>query len=232
MGEGGNVSVWAVLKRWVGPVAPWPYLVAGLAFVAVGKLIEYFEMLKPVARFAETALRQVSAFSPLSLANGFLGHMERCWDVTDVYSGDVETKCRQLTFMDPENTASALYRTVMDVLDNPNIAAMLILLSALLAGFVLVWRLTSLLSNKGDPGLPIGIFVAAIAAPFVGSAIAFVLQMMGIVFFTLAGAVVGFLIWIATQLTVFFAVFKAGRAVQENAALLKNIDDRLRPPPP
>ena len=114
------------------------------------------------------------------------------------------------------------------VLDNPNIAAMLILLSALLAGFVLVWRLTSLLSNKGDPGLPIGIFVAAIAAPFVGSAIAFVLQMMGIVFFTLAGAVVGFLIWIATQLTVFFAVFKAGRAVQENAALLKNIDDRLR----
>ena len=78
----------------------------------------------------------------------------------------------------------------------------------------------------------LGILVVVIATPFVGSCIAFVLQMMGIVFFTLAGAVVGFLIWIATQLTVFFAVFKAGRAVQENAALLKNIDDRLRPPPP
>lgn len=231
MDKGEPVSVWAVLKRWVGPIPRWPYLLVAMFFVGVGKLIEYYELLKPVERFAETALRQVSAFSPLSLAYGFLGHMESCRDVTDAYSADVETKCRQLTFAAPQNVISGLYRTVLDVLETPNVAAMLILLAALLVGFLLAWRVTSLLTNNA-PGLPIGILIAAIAAPFVGSAIALVLQIAGIVFFTIAGTVVGFVIWIGAQLALFLAVLKTGRAVQENAALLKQVDDRLRPPPP
>ena len=71
MDAGEPVSVWAVLKRWVGPIPRWPYLLVAMFFVGVGKLIEYYELLKPVERFAETALRQVSAFSPLSLAMVF-----------------------------------------------------------------------------------------------------------------------------------------------------------------
>ncbi len=117
------------------------------------------------------------------------------------------------------------------MLETPNVAAMLILLAALLVGFLLAWRVTSLLTNNA-PGLPIGILIAAIAAPFVGSAIALVLQIAGIVFFTIAGTVVGFVIWIGAQLALFLAVLKTGRAVQENAVLLKQVNDRLRPPPP
>jgi hypothetical protein len=232
MGEGEPTTVWAVLKRWLGPVPRWPYLAGGAVVVAIGLLIEHVDVLQPLDRFANEALRQVGAFSPLSLASTFLRHGENCSDILDIKGDYVRTVCQQWGILHPGRAVDALYQTIRDVLGQPNIAAAVILLVALVAGFVVVFRfLTAKVFPKGDGG-PFPFLLSVLAAPFVGSCIAFVLQLVGIVFFTVCGAVIGFLIWITTQTLVVLALFKAGRAVQENAALLKHIDDHLRPPPP
>lgn len=189
-------------------------------------------MLQPAQRFANEALRQVGAFSPLSLARTFVHNGETCTDVFDIAGNYIRSDCRPWEVIHPGRAVGALFQTVRDVLGQPNIAAALILLVALVAGFVTVFRfLSAKVFPKGDGG-PFPFLLSVLAAPFVGSCIAFVLQLMGIVFFTICGAVIGFLIWIGTQAAVAFAVFKGGRELQEKAILTKEIDDHLRPPRP
>jgi hypothetical protein len=221
-------------RRWASAMPRRPFLIGGLIFVVLGQILQALGGLRALQAFAEGALDQLGRFAPFSLAASYYRRLEGCYDQYDIYGNFVGTECRGVATANLDRVVGALWRTLQELLASPNEVGASLFLVALVVGFGLGWRLLMWLGGEGGP---FHILFVAILTPFIASLVALVMQWVGIAFFTVFGAVIGFLIWVGSVLAFLFSLIRLGREVHGSAQSMQDASDTIRkmtgrPPPP
>jgi len=215
-------DVVAALRRRFESLPKLPFLIAGVVLFLLGLWTRSVGGFAGLKQFCDGIVHDLGLIQPFTLLRSYFSTLAAC----DHY--DTHINCSPWRYINPLRLAGASLQTGYSVWQQSVGSGRLLFPLLLIASFALAVQLIKLAQSRTSTGpTEFNLFHACLAAgmaPVIGSLLALVFQIAGIVIFFVFGWVIGLILWVVTTFGGLWAVWKQLREVVDKG---KKVEDAV-----
>jgi hypothetical protein len=204
-------DVAAALRRRFESLPKLPFLIAGFVLFLLGLWTRSMGGFTGLKRFCDGVVTDLGLIQPFTLFRVYFSTLATC----DHY--DTHINCSPWRYLNPVRLAEAVVQTGYFLWQRSVGPGRFLLPLLLIASFALAVQLIKLVQNRVSTGPTefnlLHTCLAAAMAPVVGSVLALVFQVAGIVIFFVFGWVIGLVLWLVGTFGGLWAVWRQIREV-------------------